>query len=302
MNYMPNQYSRAIEDYDCEVVHIGGDPDAKIPMDCDAAIIAISHSSHGLFYRVKDQYKAAGKPTFASQTGFSKIKSEFEQFLTIRNYHAKTKEPKLNVIKDAFAQAKTVSAPAQIVLPAQAKNNYATNGNGKMTAKAVIAECVEADLSTVEILEMLKSHGLTRQDGRPFDRSYVHSARYQLKQKGMPVHKHSTTGTGSGAPKPKALVIGAANSQLELIGKVLAANNLSTERKMRLVERIQKGEITQSENATTQLVRQNNEACIQVMISSILSEDDKPVMTLNRFQAISIFQILPELKKFADGL
>lgn len=115
LKYAPNQFTRALQQYKIQWVHIpGGERGSTphVPVNCDAAIIARAQIGYPLIKEVKERYLAAGKPVFVSDTGFAPIAIQFEQWLKDQGYMTdfglvkkQHDEPKAGVMAAAFAQA-----------------------------------------------------------------------------------------------------------------------------------------------------------------------------------------------------
>lgn len=73
-----NNYTRQIEGYGFEVIRYAGYGKADFSTDCHAAVIVVSHLSHGDFYNVKDTYKQLNRRVFIANGGFAQVKNDFE--------------------------------------------------------------------------------------------------------------------------------------------------------------------------------------------------------------------------------
>lgn len=216
MQYLPNQFSRAIEKLGCEVVHTNGDPGA-FPRWCDAAVIAKTQIGHRKYLDVKNDYSTQGKVVFVCDHSFSTIKERFEEFVAEFSMKQDTamikfekKHPQLfekivkgpnTVLGKAFEKAeinivvapKTYEQPVhpaeevKTVKPGKSKENYNFGKSYEPGVKEkimeLIVDCQEADMSAQETADMLKAHNFKKTNGDDFNTFDVYNLRSELKKK-----------------------------------------------------------------------------------------------------------------------
>lgn len=188
-----NQIARAIKKYGCEVVWTSGDQGKNFPRDADALVCAIFHISHRKYYQVKDAYKEMGKPIFATTTGFSAIKEDFEKFInknkevpvagfnTPRQVIVKSPDISRNHdvrMAELPKPTMTVQSAPQFPDKPVARRNLTQQEMDRV--RKIIMDCHNADLSNSDTCELLAADGLRRGSGEAFTPSDVASHRHQM--------------------------------------------------------------------------------------------------------------------------
>ncbi len=288
MNNYPNQFSRSIERYGCEVVHISGDAGGTIPI-CHAAIISKGHISHTKFDQVKERYKSVGKPYFIVDQSFSVIKERFEAFLNQYKHLPKT------AMAQAFVQAQTPTPP--IEEQDMHKKRMVHTKDVVEKIHKIVKDCYQANMTPIETVEMLASEGLKKASGEPFKNQDISGLRWTLglRPQQTIVVSETVNEVAPAPPKPRLKM----SNQLELIGKVLSAN-IDSDRKLDLVEKIQSGTITSETAAITRKIRLpgSNGEGIEVLSASIFADTDRSMIVLTKPQAIAILEVIESLEAF----
>lgn len=333
MNYFPNQFSRKIENYGCDVEECSGDPDGGIPTWPDAAIICKSHISHTKFDRVKQAFINAGKPVFIADHSFSTIKERVEAFLKEKgvlkpppmknmSYHEQFQALQSNIVRRPHGTKETIMSQAfkQAQSPPQPtpENDMAKRAvhTHDISAKVntIVKECYEADMSNFDTIKMLESEGLRKASGESYSSSDISGIKYKLGLKAKHIHHKESIISTSTTPAPTAkspMVQAALNdarparkfkaaTQLELIGKVMASKNLDSSRKLHLVEQIQTGVITAETGAITRKVRDGKQELLQIAASSIYSDRETPLLNLTKVQAMAIMDAYEAIRTYAE--
>lgn len=325
MNRYPNQFSRKIEQLGCETVPLSGDPGGHIPTDCEAVIITKCQSSHEKFYQVKDAYKALNKPVFITDFGFSPIKERFTEFLKKLPRPAEVKSRgQSNAMSHAFFHAANLtidgsggsnreegrpqggpvnavpSIPKEEVKMTKKKTGPKTGSTRAVHSQEVtnrvnqiVQECYDADMSTRETLQMIQAEGFKMADGRDYTTAYISTIRYRmgLRPKGSKMAHRAPEPVAAPARRVHTPVD--QSSPLELIGRVLATE-VSLQRKLELVAKIQSGEITTDSAVTTKVGPDG----LQLMATSIIDGSEKKILTLNKVQAIAVAQAMKAIETY----
>lgn len=188
-----NQIARAIRKYGCEIIWTSGDQGKNFPRDADALVCAIFHISHRKYYQVKDAYKKMGKPIFATTTGFSAIKEDFEKLV---QQHKESAVAGFNTPRQVIVKAPDISRNHDVkmaelpkpVMTVQADPQFSDKPVTRRSltqqemdrVRKIILDCHNADLSNSDTCELLAADGLKRASGEAFVPSDVASHRYQM--------------------------------------------------------------------------------------------------------------------------
>lgn len=285
MNHFPNQFSRALDKYGIEVVHISGDSSGHIPSDCAAVVIGTCQASHTKYGQVKDYYKRLGRPVFVSYQSFSPIKERFETFLKTEGFMERIVRRAAGgetVMSQAFKQAKE---PKRAVHPHEIVNKIYT----------IVRECFEAGMDLTQTVEMLKAEGYKKASGEEYVNADVSFIRNSL---GLKARSRKVLPTTPKPVKPPA----SGDIKLTLISKVLDSA-LPGDRKLDLLERINRGEITKEDATISRRVRLdgNQGEGLQLFTSNILSNNDKPVIVMSKLQAAIILESLSAIHGFVGS-
>jgi hypothetical protein len=293
MQRSENQFSRALRKYDLEVVHISGDPGGHVPSDISAAVFGTCHMSHRKFDHVKAICKGRNIPIFISSHSFSSIKERFENFLNLQ-------EDKMRVVRRT-PDGQTVMAKAfqQAQEDPVAKKRFVHDDKTLETIHKIVKECFDAHMDIAQTAEMLKAEGHTKASGVDYSNQDISSIRWKL---GLKVREQNAVATPKPVPAPAPKVPKAPKAKdaaLDLIGQVLESK-LQMDRKLHLIERIKNGEITRVDSAVARRVRlpDNQGEGLQLLASNILSEHDKPIITMSKIQALTILEALPAIHNF----
>ncbi len=329
MNYLPNQFSRAIEKYGCECIHTSGDP-GDFPINCDIAVIAKGHISHAKHTAVKDGYKNLGKPFLIASNGFSEIKERFEELLAMKDLKSATSTsfgtrsppPRSDTaIAEAFKRASRMksfaSAVEAIVDDKEAVTKYVEASHAELISpiekedpvakkkpqsrlaeekraevKKIVRECLESEMDYQDTLEMLAAHGLARADGKPFKIGDIGNYRTQV-SKEIAAEKKSPKKHAAPAKVPDAV-----GKQMEMISKVMESKMIGAEYKLKLIGQIQRGEVFPLETITAVKVGDALE-----IRSAHLFKGETTILKLSLVQAISLSSlgIMPDIQKFVNS-
>lgn len=308
-------YTKKIKSYGIDVVRTDGKP-GKFDTDCDIVIFFKFAMSHQKFWDVKEAYSNRGIPMFSIGTGFSEIKEDLEQWIKenkppereveVKRIFVPPPRKEKTAMAQAFQQATFIEEPAAPP-PRMIAGRAVHNEETVARIKEIIFDCMNAEMNVRDTINMLHAEGLRAADGSEFSYGYVHTLRGKLQAqeqvkkaeptKEMIVEKKENS-VGILRPTKYQKQSLTLSEKMDLIGKVLASN-IAQDRKLILVEAIQKGEISGEESATTRRARMNGVDQIQILRTSIYSEQDQIVMAINKVQAIAISSVMDKIKEFA---
>jgi len=301
MHDLDNQFGRALRRYPgVEVIHTSPDP-GEFTADADAVVIVKCQLSHQKFWDVKAAYK--GKPVFITDLSFSPIKERFEKFLADEGMKVPGKPD--GILAQAFKTALSPKTPTPALKPAPEERTVMKHKKHRpeMLAKInqTIIECTNAGMGTTEVLEFLEHEGLRKASGESFRRQDIDNKKFQLRQQGRMSPGGTRAAPVSAEKKPRLSTPASstADQQLELIGKVMKSM-ISANLKIDLVERIQRGELTHEETPFATKVQTDLGPRLRIQVQSIYNSEPKPLVTIDKFQAVGILKLFTEIKKFAD--
>ncbi|RYF10136.1 MAG: hypothetical protein EOO77_22165 [Oxalobacteraceae bacterium] len=203
---------------------------------CELGILAVGVLGHEKYWRAKEVLKVRGTPILQASTGFSSIKTDFENFLQDRGHVVQLKgtgKPD-GLLANAL---KAALKPAQDKVE-QNMDYVKTKPFDKNAVITICSEAFEAGLSSGEVIALLQSEGYPKkQSGGAWTLSDIHSRRYAWKTR-RPNRKTSE-------PKQvRAKDVLTALEQMELITKIMVNKSLSSDRKVQLAEEVSAGLIT----------------------------------------------------------
>lgn len=310
------QIHKKIQRLGFEVIGASGDAGKKFDRDCDVCILLLFWMSHARFDEVKNAYKNRGIPILSMRNGFSEIKEDLEKWVAENKPKAKEEEPVKQIIYRPKDTAMKKAFEAAKVEPRVLAGRVVNDEETVARIHKCIRECDDSGMNIRDTMEMLEAEGLRKVNGEPFDYGYVHSTREQLRRKKpkpavveAPAIQQAPEATMIVEQKPNAT--GAVrptkymkqnltlSEKMDLIGKVMAST-LPADRKLILVDQIQKGEINGEDAATARKVRQGGVECLQVVRTSIFAEHDSTIITVNKIQAIGLLNVIDKLKEFVN--
>lgn len=235
IHYFPNQFSRAVQNYGVEVVHMPKKD--YFPTDCEAVILCKAQMGHDFFWAAKEAF--SNRSVFIAHAGFSSIKERFEAFLKEKG---KLKPFNPVVVADADEQplvTTTTTEEQEPSVSAATRKNYERMDPEEMSrAKKIIHECINSSFSREEVLEMLKSEGI-KKPGLPMSVAWISGIanlsgwHFQKKKRGTkkPAYVPQVLARAAAAAGPSA-----SSNEMTTLKKILASQSLTPEKKIKLLE------------------------------------------------------------------
>lgn len=247
-NHAQNPYMHNLKKYaDCRPEWSGENRSSAFAKDADIVIIVESNILRDKRRAIIDHYSLAKKPIIkASGRGFSEVAISFESVLQ------DVREKKRAAVGNLLVPRKWVvnEKKGEETKPMQKpKREY-----DEKAVYAVIEECHSVNMSAKEIADYLNLEGWTRpRDAQPFDQMDIY---YRIST----INRRAAKKAGAkpaAAAAPAAATLSAAPkvdmpqkpqvNQLELIGRVIAADALNEKEKLDIIARINRGEIVTDE-------------------------------------------------------
>lgn len=303
-----HQAVRHLKRMGIDIEYTSGDPGEKFDINCDAVILLNFWLSHTKFAQVKNAYKNRGIPTFSIEKGqgWSHMKQEFDDWVAEKHEQmAVLEEPppakaKMNVMEKAFKEAEVkAQPPVTEAKPTRIIGGREVLGEEDMKKiHRITKECYEAGLSTKDTVDMLHAEGLRKVDGSEFDRSYVSTLRYRLKNNPGEAPEVATAEASKPQVKAPRRTL-TMTEKLELIGKVLGSA-LPQEKKLVIVDGIYKDEIYGEKFYSTKRESLQGEEIMRVFHTSIFESENKLLLILSKVQAQAIVGSIEAIKEFAN--
>lgn len=330
IDYVPNQFTRAIESYGCEALHSKGDPNGNYPRFCDGAIIVKSYTSHQRYWTLKDDYKGQGKPIWLAAGGFSEIKEKFETFLMEKRGFLKPPETvlagELNVPKKWIAQEPKQEKPMSDIIqvgtkPAEPLPVKAPTSTAPVTLNLDVfgaikpvwsyaKQLVDAGARTNSLADSLTAKGFKKDDGKPYTSvdtySFVKRYKQLVKQKnnGLTFGGPSKNTGPKPAFKPKLKTetvqapAAPQSDSMDLIQKISTSADLTETQKLGFILRISKGETILPISTESAVV----DGHLLIIKTNIFESSEKHVqLNLSKEHALLVLENLAAIHEFTKG-
>lgn len=295
----PDQFTRFLDSYEGVLYEtMNGDAGQRIPDKFDAVIIVKGLISHDMFWRVKDRYVELGRPVISCGLSTSEIKKEFEDLLHSRGIPVIRKGTHMAPPDTALAGAfKAALQPKPELKENTMDRIQLYDLTGKFPRFTPEAQRFLSDLlnrfTNAEAARELGRLGYRKNNGTAFKAPDICNYR------NAPWFK-SADGreTIKAARKTSTATTSVSRNKVqELMGRVLAAKNITAARKVELLEEIHAGVRTTDQ----QVIAEQKEGKLQITLQSIFEPDDKPLLFIDRVTAVAITQCIKDIREFADG-
>jgi hypothetical protein len=304
--YKPNQFTRAVERYGCEAVHISGDTDANFPRFCDAAICVSSYMSHQHYWQVKQSYKEAGKPVWLTGVGFSQIQEHFEKFLKDKRGYVMPPE------KMVVGQLKVPAA----WLPDKEKEiktveQVRDNNRGKLYDRetrlkiySIIQKGATSGRTLREIANDLNNAGLRKVTGGEWLFQDVTNMKRTMLGKNKKGYDKENPAPPMGRPKAIAAAATVTPPEkpkidgMSLIQQISICKTLEPAQKIELIQRVSLGEIDEPEYTEKEII--DGSLYIE-QVSILRAKNENPHLHLTKEQAELILNNLAVINNFVQG-
>jgi hypothetical protein len=277
-----------VRKYDCEVAWTNAD---KSTFDKDAEIVIIAEQcvNRDKAKAVKEHYYG-GSTLLYSYKGFSDVRDAFHKALLTAKEELANKGAMVKQSQSApFNTPKIVEEkPAlQLVEKPQGKKVY-----DRDKVVAVITECKKNNMKHREIAEYLNLECWLRQDGKSFQETDVayYVKRYYNETK-------PTVSPVKVAPVElsKPTLVTAPNNQLELISKVIESRSLTSNEKVELIAKINKGEVKAIEWTERKVI---GDTLHIIQRNAMISESSSPKVSLTKTQCKLVLFNIAQINDF----
>lgn len=257
-----NQFTRRLaKEYGCEVFWTSVD-ERRYEREVDIGIVVRAQINSKKFQEIKDLFKQNKRPLLVARDNFSDIKNAFDDFLYRRGLHLNAKQMPLpkpghqkQPFNSSFSSLKELKPndekPIDVAPVPKAQNKL-------RDILKVVKECADARMSAHDTVVMLGE--FKKSSGNSYDEQDVYNFRSRLRKEGAldetPIIAEEIK------PPPPPPKIEAKPAQLELkpeppppapapigfdplslIGEVLKSEQLPQEEKLKLIQKIQAGDV-----------------------------------------------------------
>lgn len=310
LKFEDNQFTRALrKQYGVDPMWT--DPDSRsFPKNADLVIAVTAQLARSKLQAVREAYE--GKPVFIANQGFSEIKEQFDNFLyekgkaeeasAMRNRPQLEFRPRQFPRKDPFNpafQALQVETKPAVVIQKPDVVVDESNANLKNPPEvmekvyAVVSDCVKANMSARDTVEMLAAEGLAKRTGEKYVEADVYNMRVMVRRREAAMLQVPTPVKVPDLPKPpQATTTSGKTDAMKLIGLVLSSS-LDQPGKLDLIAKIQAGEI-QSEEVTAISMGEK----LTLSSFNLLNPTKKIEIALTKEQADLVMKNLGSLNSF----
>lgn len=285
-----NPFARQIDKLGAEAVwYCGRLKSERLDLNCDAAVLAISHVGHEPMWAVKKAYR--DKALFIAKRAWSEVREQVEELITAKEKAMAFNTPK--IVEDKQ--------------PKRMRNSE----EDAASVRKVVSDCMSAKMSIDETVEMLAAEKLTKGSGEPFKKGDIYSLQATVKrhaaEQGLPLPaaprkiKREVGIVLRATPPPAAVqVIPPQAKMADLIETVMATGSISDREKLDLIRKITAGDIETPDVLDVQvLAGPDGRPTLRLSHWHITRPGQNLAMNLSKAQAELILRASDQIMKFA---